>query len=373
MAVKSPSNSQPCPLQRCYFSCTVNSYRTGRIPRPRIVVTQSNALLPPTRAPQVAVQNAVDSVPSLSRLALAGAGGAGGGGGGRPSEGGAASAATAGPNATFTIRTPFGVDADRGDGVLGWLSLEGSGGSRAPTTPAGGSRPATFTAKGKGRPGENVGPGEAVGSNVSAPLGVLPPPRAGAAPDKSMWLGDRTAQAPVVLLRRPSADTGTLGASALVTPGGLELFPPSVEGIGGTAAAREGPDRGRPRNRASGGKGGPEILGCRRDDRYTAAAPTPFVSAGQEMRAWEQKRTGSGPAVASDGSLGEATPAAVEAEEVRLSGLARSFVCLFAMPMILMDALSSFWGWRAGHVAGYFDAAAGVSPYVWTTLTFPQV
>lgn len=272
------------------------------------------------------MQNAVDSVPSLSRPALAsagGAGGGGGGGGGRTSGGGVASAATAGPNATFTIRTPFGVDADRGDGVLGWLSLEGSGGSSAPTAPPGGSRPPAFAAKGKGRPGKYVGPGEAVGSIFSAPLSVLPLPRAGTAPEKSMWLRDRTAQAPVVLLRGPSPETGTLSSSALVTSGGLGLLPSFTEGIGGAAAAPAGADRGRPRNRASGGKGGPEILGCRPDDRYTAATPTPFMSAGQEMRAREQKRKGSGPAAATfDGSRGETTPAAVEEEEVRLSVLA---------------------------------------------------
>lgn len=264
------------------------------------------------------MQHAVDSVPSLSRLALASAGGAsggGGGGGGRTgSGGGASSAATAGPNATFTIRTPFGVDADRGDGVLGWLSLEGSGGSSAPTIPAGGSRPANFTASGKGRPGKDVGRSEAAGSNFSAALGVSS--RAGTAPEQSLWLGDRTAQAPVVLLRRRSPEADTLSASALVTAGGLGLFPPPAEGLAGAAAAPAGAGRGGPQSQPSAGPEDPKVSGCRRDDRRTAATPTQFVSAGEEMRARAQKRKGSGDAAAPDGSRGEATPAVAE-EEVK--------------------------------------------------------
>ena len=203
--------------------------------------------------------------------------------------------------------------------MLGWLSVEGSGGG-APTIPAGGSRPSFCATRGKGRPGEGGGQGETAGSKEAPSV----PTRAGTTAE-ALWLRDRTAQAPVVFLRRHSPETDALNASALAMTGGLGLLPASAERLAG-AVAPAGAGRGGPRNQSSGGSEEDAKISTCRDERYTAATPAPFVPAREEVRARDQKRKESAAAATIDGSRGETTPA-VEEDEVRLDGLAQRILC----------------------------------------------
>ena len=317
------------------------------------------------------MQNAVESVPALARLALASAGGVSAVGGGRGAGGRGAlssspSAAAAGVNATFTIRTPFGVDADRGDGVLGWLSLEGSKGvalegcsQGIATVPAG--APPAFAARARDRrkdlrcETDAIGRGEPAGSEAPSLL-VLPHGGAAVTASESLLLGDRTARAPVVLIRQCHSETASTDASAVATRGvDLGFFAPPADrpagvtarsGVTAPAASRISSkqqsaievgvstpcggvnsagagraDQARVRNRPSWGSEDAKNTSGSHDDRYPVAETTPFVSAGLEMRArGRRKRDESFTSVTADGSRGETTHVEVDCE-VRLVGL----------------------------------------------------